>query len=50
MLGVRDKRQATVNLQKELKGIEATTLHIIVAKANGQTVVDTTIPLITPDK
>lgn len=50
MTGVRDKRQATVNLVKELKGIEATELHIVVTKANGQTVVDTTVPLVIPDK
>ena len=50
MTGVRDKRQATVSLLKELEGVDATELHLTVAKANGQVVVDTTIPLVTPDK
>ena len=50
MEGVRDKRQATVNLQKELKGVTATQLQLVVKNVHGVTLVDTTIPLLTPDK
>ena len=50
MTGVRDKRKATVNLAKELQGTEATELHIVVKKGNGQTVADVTVPLLTPEK
>lgn len=49
MPGVRDKRQATVNLNKELEGMSVEQITIEVSKENGQTVVETTIPLVTPD-
>lgn len=49
MSGVRDKRQATVNLNKELKGTSVEQIAVEVTKENGQTVVETTIPIVTPD-
>lgn len=50
MPGVRDKRQATVNLLEALNGVAPKELHVVIAKENGQTVVDTLIPLVTPDE
>lgn len=47
MNGSRDKRQASVNLVKELAGDQqATSLHLTITNAKGATVVDETLPLV----
>jgi len=46
MDGTRDKRQATINLIKELGGGSADKIHVNVITAKGVTVVDADIPLI----
>lgn len=48
MPGVRDKREATIDLNKELKGSNATDLKVAIKSQHG-TVVETTIPLVIPD-
>lgn len=50
MTGVRDKRDATINLVSALAGVTATEMHLTVANAKGTTIIDTVIPLVTPDK
>lgn len=49
MAGVRDKREVTLDLNKELKGIDVTELKVKIDKANGAEVVNTVIPLVIPD-
>jgi len=46
MDGTRDKRQATINLIKELEGQNADKIHVTIVTVNGVTVVDTDIPLV----
>lgn len=50
MPGVRDKRSATVDLNKELAGSSATELQLTIKRANGTTAEETTIPLVTADE
>lgn len=49
MDGTRDKRQGTIDLISELSGLSVKDLHITVVTSSGHEVVNTTIPLITPD-
>lgn len=48
MPGVRDKREATIDLNKELQGTDATELKVTIKSQKG-IVVETTIPLVIPD-
>lgn len=48
MPGVRDKREVTIDLNKELQGTDATELKVTIKSQKG-IVVETTIPLVIPD-
>ena len=50
MTGVRDKREATIDLVSQLAGISASELHLVVTIAKGATLIDTVIPLVIPDE
>lgn len=50
MSGVRDKREATINLVSELHGISASEMQLVVTNAKGVKLIETTIPLVTPDE
>jgi hypothetical protein len=49
MPGVRDKREATLDLNKELQGVEASELKVTVKDQHDKTVVTSTIPLVVAD-
>lgn len=49
MPGVRDKREVTLDLNKEFQGVTATEMQVKIDKANGANVIDTTIPLVNPE-
>ena len=50
MNGTRDKRQASVNLIKELAGTSASTMKLTISNEAGATLLTTDIPLVTPDE
>ena len=49
MPGVRDKRETTIDLNKELQGVEASELKVTITNARGIKVVESTVPLVIPD-
>ena len=49
MPGIRDKREVTLDLNKEFQGVTATEMQVKIDKANGANVIDTTIPLVNPE-
>jgi hypothetical protein len=44
MTGVRDKREATIDLVSQLAGVSASELHLVVTNAKGATLIDTSHP------
>ncbi len=46
---VRDKRETTIDLNKELQGVEASELKVTITNARGIKVVESTVPLVIPD-
>ncbi|WP_338337376.1 hypothetical protein [Marseilla massiliensis] len=46
MDGKRDKRQTSINLLDELKGIKALEMNLSIRNASGKEVVNTMIPLV----
>ena len=50
MNGTRDKREASVNLIKELAGTSASTMKLTISNEAGATLLTTDIPLVTPDE
>lgn len=50
MDGTRDKRQASVNLIRELAGTNASTMRLTITNEAGSTLLTTDIPLVTPDE
>lgn len=49
MPGVRDKRETTIDLNKELQGVEASELKVTITNARGIKIVESTVPLVIPD-
>ena len=49
MPGVRDKRETTIDLNKELQGVEASELKVTITNVRGIKVVESTVPLVIPD-
>lgn len=50
MDGTRDKRRASVNLQKELQGVDASSMTLTVTNETGTVLVTTDIPLVEIDE
>jgi len=49
MSGVRDKREVTLDLNKELEGVKASELKLTIKEQHDRVVVESTIPLVVAD-